>query len=113
MQEVAADNAEIDRAEPDVARNIVIASIEDRKWKVATVRKEALTVAFELQADGMQEIEGVLCQAPRALNCQLQRQITGGGTTERLLEARCGIGHGESGTSHVALPAFSELTGNE
>ena len=103
VQEIAADDAEIDRAEPDVARNIVVASIEDRERKVPAVGKETLAVALELQADGMQEIEGVLCQATRALNRHLQWRITGGGATERLLEARCCVGHRDSGTSHVDL----------
>ncbi len=113
VQEVSADDAEIDRAEPDVARNIVIASIEDGKRKVPAVGKEALAVALELQADGMQEIEGVLRQAPRALHRHLQRRITGGGATERLLEARCGVGHGVSGTSLVDLASVAEPAGNE
>jgi hypothetical protein len=63
VQEIAADDAEVDRTEPDVARDIVVASIEDGEGKVSAVGKEALPVALELQADGMQEVKGVLCQA--------------------------------------------------
>ncbi len=77
VQEIAADDAEVDRAEPDVARDIVVASIEDGERKVSAVGKEALPVALELQADRMQEIEGVLRQATGALNRHLQWRITG------------------------------------
>jgi hypothetical protein len=72
--------------------------------------EKALAVAFELQADGMQEIEGVLRQATRALNRHLQWQITGGGATERLLEARYSVGHRDSGSSRVQLATVGERT---
>ena len=113
VEKIAADDADIDRAEPDVARNIVVASIKDRKRKVPAMGKESLAVALELQADGMQEIEGVLRQATRALNRHLQWPVTAGGTTERLREARCSLGHRNSGTSRVDLATVSEPAGNE
>jgi hypothetical protein len=77
------------------------------------VGKETLAVALELQADGMQEVESVLRQATRALHRHLQWQITGGGATERLLEARCGVGHRNFGTSCVDLATVIERAGNE
>jgi hypothetical protein len=77
------------------------------------VGKETLAVALELQADGMQEIESVLRQATRALHRHLQWQITGGGATKRLLEARCGVGHRDFKTSRVNLATVIELAENE
>jgi hypothetical protein len=79
------------------------------------VGKESLPVALELQPDCMQEVESILSQPAGALNRQLQWRLTAGGATERLREARCGVGHGDCGTSRVdlALAATSEPVGND
>ena len=111
VEEIAADDAEIDRAEPDVAGNVVVPPIEDGERKVPAVGEEALAVALELQTDGMQEIERVLRQATRALNRHFQRRITGRRKTERLLEARGCIGHRNFGTSIVDYAALT-VSGN-
>src|SRR5688572_10427454 len=46
VEEVAADDAEVDRAQADVTRDVVVTAVEDRKREVAAVGEEPLPIAL-------------------------------------------------------------------
>ncbi len=77
VDQVAADDPEIDRAEADVLRDVVVPAVQDRKRKVAAAREEALAVALEVQPDGVEQGQGVFGQPPGALNRELERAAAG------------------------------------
>ena len=55
MDEVLADDPGVDGAGGHVLRDIVVARVEQREREVAAGREEALVVALELEADGVQQ----------------------------------------------------------
>ena len=113
VDEIAADDAKVDRAQADIAWNVIIPPIEDGEREVAAMGEESLPVALKLKSDRVQEIERVLGQTTRALDRELQWQIAGGGKSKRLREARRCFGHRISGTSVESRATASCTTRNQ